>query len=225
MTRPPGRGLRRRQTPWRRRNQGVGGGGGSRSPLPPSAVRSAGRGAPGGGARPRYLGRVAGPRLASSEGDAAGWQLMNDPLGLRACCLTHPSRPDFPPGLLRKPPDSGRAPQACPARPGHPAKGGGPELGLPPWHPRHLREEPCRPTFASGRSSSDSWAATPRPEPEGLGGRLKRAREDEGLTERDLAHLLGLDSSTASATTKPRPTRTAASGWPVERVSSPSQFP
>jgi ribosome-binding protein aMBF1 (putative translation factor) len=39
----------------------------------------------------------------------------------------------------------------------------------------------------------------PRPEPEGFGGRLKRAREDEGLTERDLARQLGLDSSTVSA--------------------------
>jgi hypothetical protein len=30
---------------------------------------------------------VAGPGFASSEGDAAGWQLMNESLGVRAPCV------------------------------------------------------------------------------------------------------------------------------------------
>jgi transcriptional regulator with XRE-family HTH domain len=70
----------------------------------------------------------------------------------------------------------------------------------------------CRPatlgTWEKGRVAPDVpfWPAIlrflgydPRPEPEGFGGRLKRAREDEGLTERDLARRLGLDPSTVSA--------------------------
>ena len=70
----------------------------------------------------------------------------------------------------------------------------------------------CRPAtlgaWEKGRVAPDVrfWPAIlaflgydPRPEPEGFGGRLKRAREDEGLTERELARQLGLDPSTVSA--------------------------
>jgi DNA-binding XRE family transcriptional regulator len=39
----------------------------------------------------------------------------------------------------------------------------------------------------------------PRPEPLGFDGRLKRNREDEGLTERELTRQLGIDPSTVSA--------------------------
>jgi len=39
----------------------------------------------------------------------------------------------------------------------------------------------------------------PRPEPEGFGGRLRAAREAEGLSHRELAHRLGLDPGTVAA--------------------------
>jgi hypothetical protein len=89
-------------------------------------------------------------------------RLMHEPLGVRAPFVTDPSRPDFPPRLPRKPRDGGRAPQACPARPGHPAEGGCPLHRLPPRHPRQRgRRAVSRPTFVSGRRSSLSWALRP----------------------------------------------------------------
>jgi len=39
----------------------------------------------------------------------------------------------------------------------------------------------------------------PRPEPAGFGGRLRAAREAEGLSHRELAHRLGLDLGTVAA--------------------------
>ena len=39
----------------------------------------------------------------------------------------------------------------------------------------------------------------PRPAPEGFGGRLRAAREAEGLSERELARRLGLDPGTLAA--------------------------
>jgi len=39
----------------------------------------------------------------------------------------------------------------------------------------------------------------PRPAPEGFGGRLRAAREAEGLSHRELAHRLGLDPGTVAA--------------------------
>ena len=39
----------------------------------------------------------------------------------------------------------------------------------------------------------------PRPEPAGVGGQIRAARETEGLSERELAHRLGLDPGTVAA--------------------------
>ncbi len=70
----------------------------------------------------------------------------------------------------------------------------------------------CRPaalgSWEKGRVAPDVrfWPAIlaflgcdPRPEPAGFGGRLRAAREAEGLSERELARRLGLDPGTVAA--------------------------
>lgn len=70
----------------------------------------------------------------------------------------------------------------------------------------------CRPaalgSWEKGRVAPDVrfWPAIlaylgydPRPEPAGFGGRIRAAREAEGLSERELARKLGLDPGTVDA--------------------------
>jgi transcriptional regulator with XRE-family HTH domain len=70
----------------------------------------------------------------------------------------------------------------------------------------------CRPaalgSWEKGRVAPDVrfWPAIlaflgcdPRPEPAGFGGRLRAAREAEGLSERELARRLGLDPGSVAA--------------------------
>jgi hypothetical protein len=91
-------------------------------------------------------GAGAGLGFASSEGDAAGWQLMNESLGLRASFAMSPTGAS-----------------------GNTARQ--PRLAAPPRASPSGRRALRRPTFASGPRSSPSLATTPGPSPRALAGK------------------------------------------------------
>jgi hypothetical protein len=119
--------------------------------------------------------RVAGPRLASSEGDAAAWQLMNEPLGLRACFLIESSRQGFPPRLPANPRTVGEHLKKALLDRGIRQKEGARSIGCCPG---------SLGTWEKGRVAPEVrfWPAIlaflgygPPPGARGFGGRLKRA--------------------------------------------------
>jgi hypothetical protein len=89
----------------------------------------------------RALGVSQRSRLPSSEGDATGWQLMNETLGLRASFVMSPSEDGLP---APAPQDAAVAggPEKGPPRPGRPQKAAVRSLVCRPTAPRYLGRGP-----------------------------------------------------------------------------------